>query len=46
MVNIIELHIITEGIKTEFQCDLCLELKVNEFKDYFFEKSTSASNIK
>ena len=38
MVNIIELHIVAEGVETEFQRDLCQNLKVNELQGYFFDK--------
>lgn len=45
MVNIIELHIVAEGVETEFQRDLCQDLKVNELQGYFFDKPMPASDI-
>jgi diguanylate cyclase (GGDEF)-like protein len=45
MVNIIELHIVAEGVETEFQRDLCDKLKVDELQGYFFDKPMPASDI-
>jgi diguanylate cyclase (GGDEF)-like protein len=45
MVSIIELHIVAEGVETEFQRDLCQDLKVNELQGYFFDKPMIASGI-
>ena len=45
MVNIIELHIVAEGVETEFQRNLCDKLKVNELQGYFFDKPIPASDI-
>ena len=45
MVNIIELHIIAEGVETEFQRELCNKLKVNELQGYLFDKPMPANEI-
>jgi diguanylate cyclase (GGDEF)-like protein len=45
MVNIIELHIVAEGVETEFQRDLCSSLKVNDLQGYFFDKPMPAIEI-
>ncbi|MFT5837934.1 MAG: diguanylate cyclase (GGDEF)-like protein [Flavobacteriales bacterium] len=45
MVNIIELHIVVEGVETEFQRDLCQDLNVDELQGYFFDKPMTADNI-
>tara|TARA_R110002153_G_scaffold27084_5_gene84308 strand:+ start:43111 stop:44811 length:1701 start_codon:yes stop_codon:yes gene_type:complete len=45
MVNIIDLHIVAEGVETEFQRDLCNKLKVNELQGYFFDKPMSGADI-
>ncbi|MBL4630430.1 MAG: EAL domain-containing protein [Paraglaciecola sp.] len=45
MVNIIELHIVAEGVETEFQRDLCQSLNVNELQGYFFDKPMPTHEI-
>ena len=45
MANTIGLHIITEGVETQYQCDLCEKLNVNEIQGYFFEKALSAKEL-
>jgi EAL domain-containing protein (putative c-di-GMP-specific phosphodiesterase class I) len=45
MVNIIDLHIVAEGVETEYQRDLCYGLKVDELQGYFFDKPMPANEI-
>jgi len=45
MARIIGLNIVAEGVETQFQCDLCEELKVDELQGYFFEKALPAGEI-
>jgi diguanylate cyclase (GGDEF)-like protein len=45
MANIIGLHIVAEGVETQFQCDLCDSLNIDELQGYFFEKALPAKDI-
>ena len=45
MASTIGLHIVAEGVETQYQCDLCSELKVDEIQGYFFEKAIPANEI-
>jgi diguanylate cyclase (GGDEF)-like protein len=45
MASIIGLHIIAEGVETQFQCDLCDDLNIDELQGYFFEKPLPAIEI-
>ena len=45
MASTIGLHIIAEGVETQYQCDLCEELNVDEIQGYFFEKALSAQKL-
>jgi diguanylate cyclase (GGDEF)-like protein len=45
MASIIGLHIVAEGVETQFQSDLCEGLHIDELQGYFFEKPLSAFEI-
>lgn len=45
MASTIGLNIIAEGVETQYQCELCNELKVDEIQGYFFEKPIPALEI-
>lgn len=45
MANIIGLHIVAEGVETQYQCDICSDLQVNELQGYLFEKALPAREI-
>lgn len=45
MARTIGLHVIAEGVETQFQCDLCDELQVDELQGYFFDKALPAIEI-
>jgi EAL domain-containing protein (putative c-di-GMP-specific phosphodiesterase class I) len=45
MVSIIDLHIVAEGVETEFQRNLCHSLKVNDLQGYFFDKPMPSNEL-
>ena len=45
MAKTIGLHIIAEGVETQYQSDLCADLKVDELQGYFFEKALPAHEL-
>ena len=45
MARTIGLHIIAEGVETQYQSDLCSELDVDELQGYFFEKALPADEL-
>ena len=45
MVNIIGLHIVAEGVETEFQLNTCNNFKVNQLQGYYFSKPLDAANL-
>ncbi len=45
MAKTIGLHIIAEGVETQYQSDLCADLKVDELQGYFFEKALPAAEL-
>ncbi|WP_426357940.1 putative bifunctional diguanylate cyclase/phosphodiesterase [Pseudocolwellia sp. HL-MZ19] len=45
MARTIGLHIVAEGVETQYQSDLCLELEVDELQGYFFEKALPANEL-
>jgi diguanylate cyclase (GGDEF)-like protein len=45
MASTIGLHVIAEGVETQFQSDLCESLNIDELQGYFFEKPLPAIEI-
>jgi len=45
MAKTIGLHIIAEGVETEYQSNLCSELEVDELQGYFFAKALPANEL-
>lgn len=45
MVNTIGLHIIAEGVETEYQYELCKQLEISELQGYFFDKAMPADEL-
>lgn len=42
MASIVGLQIVAEGVETQFQCDLCDELAIDDLQGYFFDKALPA----
>ncbi|WP_077340762.1 two-component system response regulator [Pseudocolwellia agarivorans] len=45
MVNTIGLHIIAEGVETEYQYELCKQLEISELQGYFFDKAMPSDEL-
>jgi diguanylate cyclase (GGDEF)-like protein len=45
MANTIGLHVIAEGVETQYQSDLCEELDVDELQGFFYEQAIPAAEI-
>jgi EAL domain-containing protein (putative c-di-GMP-specific phosphodiesterase class I) len=45
MAKTIGLHIVAEGVETQFQCTLCDELNIDELQGYFFAKPLPAIEL-
>jgi diguanylate cyclase (GGDEF)-like protein len=45
MASTIGLHVVAEGVETQFQSDLCEGLNIDELQGYFFEKPLPAIDI-
>ncbi|MDO7083297.1 EAL domain-containing protein [Pseudocolwellia sp. AS88] len=45
MAKTIGLHIIAEGVETQYQSNLCSELEVDELQGYFFAKALPANEL-
>lgn len=45
MARTIGLHVIAEGIETQFQSDLCTDLQIDELQGYFYDKPLPATEI-